>query len=749
MQSTVFGLVKSCVSATRSTSIRRHLESMTQSHYIHGTSPAEQERLSLLNDLLNAASLRAMRLRPGDRVLDLGSGLGQLTRAMSRQVHPDGLVIGIERDEEQLTEAQRLARAAGRGTPVEFRLGEAENLPLAENEWQSFDVAHARFVLEHLADPQKAVETMFRAVRPGGRIILEDDNHELLRLWPPLAQIDDLWQAYIETWRVLGNDPHVGRRLTTLLSTAGAQPRRSDMLFFGGCAGESSFKAYVTNFSGILQGAREAMVEATGWTDESISEALDAFREWSRRDDAVLWYATCWAEGVKPGRRADGEGVTEEGVRRGASNMTDGPQAELAERLEAHPHTTMLEFLAESAEDLSSTLRLEEVFEKIAERVRLLLDSHLFCILLWNEEEQLLEHSYSLKFGEHIEQKGGFPLGYGLCGAAAKDLKPIRVANVQEDPRYVRFRHAEVEVRSELAIPLISHGRLVGVLDLESVEYDSFTAEHERTLSALASHIGSALENARLYETVHREERRLEEDLSAARKIQSGLLPQRPPRIETLEVGFAHQAAWELSGDFFDFLEYPDGRLVVAVGDVAGKGTAAALLASLSVGILRNQVLESRGRPSEILEKMNHQLRDLNIEHRFVALLLGIYEPDSRRLRLSDSGVPQPLLLRNGEPETVDVSGIPLGRLEDLTYGEEIISLRPGDVVIFLSDGVEDCVDTAGAEFGRERVEEVLLSMAGRSAQEIADALVAATEEHCLGGAGELDDRTIVVLKAR
>ena len=107
---------------------------MTQSHYIHGTSPEEQERLSLLNDLLNAASLRAMRLRPGDRVLDLGSGLGQLTRAMSRQVHPDGLVIGIERDEEQLTEAQRLARAAGRGTPVEFRQGEAEDLPLAENE---------------------------------------------------------------------------------------------------------------------------------------------------------------------------------------------------------------------------------------------------------------------------------------------------------------------------------------------------------------------------------------------------------------------------------------------------------------------------------------------------------------------------------------------------------------------------------------------------------------------------------------
>jgi len=409
----------------------------------------------------------------------------------------------------------------------------------------------------------------------------------------------------------------------------------------------------------------------------------------------------------------------------------------------------MLEFLAESAEDLSSTLRLEEVFEKIAGRVRLLLDAHLFCILLWNEEEQLLEHSYSLKFGEHIEQEGGFPLGYGLCGAAAKDRKPIRVANVLEDPRYVRFRHAEVQVRSELAIPLISHGRLVGVLDLESVEHDSFTAEHERTLSALASHIGAALENARLYETVRREEKRLEEDLSAARKIQAGLLPQGAPKSRTLDVGFSHQAAWELSGDFFDFLEYPDGRLAVAVGDVAGKGTAAALLASLSVGILRNQVLQSRGRPSEILKRMNHQLRDLNIEHRFVALLLGVYEPDSRRLRLSDSGVPQPLLLTDGELREVNVSGVPLGRLEDLTYTEEIISLRPGDVVVLVSDGVEDCIDSQGRAFGREGVEKTLGPVAEGSAQEIADALVAATSEHSLGGDGELDDRTIVVLKAR
>jgi serine phosphatase RsbU (regulator of sigma subunit)/ubiquinone/menaquinone biosynthesis C-methylase UbiE len=723
------------------------------SQYIHGTSPEEQERLSLLNDLLNAASLRAMRLQPGQRVLDLGSGLGQLTRAMARQVQPDGLVVGIERAEDQLKEARRRARQSGSSISVEFRQGEAETLPLTHTEWGSFDVVHARFVLEHLSDPQAVVRAMTRAVRPGGRIILEDDNHELLRLWPPCPEVEALWQAYIDAWKQLGNDPYVGRRLTTLLRRAGAEPRRSDMLFFGGSAGEASFGAYVANFVGILEGARQTIVEETDWTASRIEEALRTFGEWSQLDDAVLWYATCWAEGQRPG--AVVEGVSSEMVEaaESAAEVPDlavsAPRAELAERLESAPYRTMLEFLAESAADLSSTLRLEEVFQKIADRVRLLLDAHLLCILLWNDEEQVLEHSYSLKFGEHIEQHGGFPLGYGLSGCAAQDRMPIRVPDVLEDPRYVRFRHAEVEVRSELAIPLIANGRLIGVLDLESVEYDAFTLEHERTLLALGSHIAAALENARLYETVRREERRLEEDLSAARKIQGGLLPQSAPGHAVLDIGFAHHPAWELSGDFFDVLEYADGRLAVALGDVAGKGTAAALLASLSIGILRSQVLQSRGRPSEILQKMNVQLRELNIEHRFVALLLAVFEPDAMRLRISDSGVPQPLLIRRGQAQVVDVTGVPLGRLEDLTYREELIPIIPGDVVVLVSDGVEDCVAIDRKPFGRERIERVAIETAHGSAQQIADALLAASEDYSLGSDGEMDDRTIVVMKAR
>lgn len=709
--------------------------------YIHGTSAEEQDRLSMLNELLNASSLRAMRLRPGDRVLDLGSGLGQLTRAMAHQVQPDGRVVGVERDRFQLESAGRLSRNARQAGLVEFREGEVTDLPLEQDEWGIFDVVHARFLLEHLPEPEKAVKVMVRAARPGGRIILEDDNHDLLRLWPPLPAVERLWEAYIRAWQHLGNDPFVGRRLMTLLQRSGAEPRRSDMLFFGSCSGESAFEAYVRNFAGLLDGARQAILEAANLADEEIDTALAAFEIWRRQPDATLWYATCWAEGVRPGDSAAEARLDRV---RGSSRRSKAGESEI--KLDSC--RGMLDFLSESAEDLSSTLRLDQVFRKIAQRVQLLLDSHLFCVLLWNEEEQILEHSYSLKFGEQIEQEGGFPLGYGLSGSAAKELRSIRVADVRMDPRYVRFRHAEVEVRSELAVPLISQGRLVGVLDLESVELEAFTAEHERALVALASHMATALENARLYEKVRREERRLEQELAAARKIQRGLFPRQSPEGRGLQIGFAHHAAKELSGDFVDFLEYPDGRFAIALGDVAGKGTAAALLASLAVGILRGQILQSRGRPGEILGQMNQHLRKLNIEHRFVALLLAIYEPDSRRVRLSDSGVPQPMRLRRDRAETIDISGLPLGRIEDVEYREEIVGLAPGDVLVLLSDGVEDCLGSDDEPFGRDGVGRVLQGARQGAAQQIADTILAAAEEHCQGRNRELDDRTVVVLKA-
>lgn len=269
------------------------------SHYVHGTDADEQHRLSQLNDLLNEGSIRELRLQGGESILDLGCGTGQLTRRMAAAAGPRGRVVAIDRSTQQLEQARRLTDP---GEPIEYRAGDVLALDLAESEWGSFDVAHTRFLLEHLPDPLLVVRAMVRAVKPGGRVLLEDEDHEILRLWPEPDGFVETWEAYIESYRRAGNDPHVGKRMIELLRRAGAEPTRNACIWFGCAAGDPMFPTWVENLLGVVRGAR-ASILATGRLEESRFEAvLESVRAWGRRDDASSWYFMGLAEGRRPAR---------------------------------------------------------------------------------------------------------------------------------------------------------------------------------------------------------------------------------------------------------------------------------------------------------------------------------------------------------------------------------------------------------------------------------------------------------------
>jgi SAM-dependent methyltransferase len=153
--------------------------------YVHGTDPEEQRRLADLNHLINRASLTAIAPPAGERLVDFGCGLGQFARDFARAAGV--AAVGIERSSEQLARAAALDRADGDAALVEFRPGDALAPPLRDEEWGTFDVAHARFLLEHVPDPAAVVRGMVAAVRPGGRVVLSDDDHALLRLHPEPA----------------------------------------------------------------------------------------------------------------------------------------------------------------------------------------------------------------------------------------------------------------------------------------------------------------------------------------------------------------------------------------------------------------------------------------------------------------------------------------------------------------------------------------------------------------------------------
>jgi ubiquinone/menaquinone biosynthesis C-methylase UbiE len=265
-------------------------------NYIHGTSLEEQERLSRLNDLLNEKSLRKLALKRGDCVLDVGAGLGQLTFEMARQTGVR--VVAVESSPTQIDEATRRAESAGCRELLDLRNGDARALPLSATERGSFDVAHARFLLEHVPEPLQVVREMVSAVKLGGRIVLEDDDHDVMRLWPEPAGFTRVWHAYMRCFDRMGNDPIVGRRLVQLLVKAGARPRRNTWVFFGSCAGQADFRGFAENLINVVAQARDIVVPI-GIEHRELDAVIERMVAWADLPDAALWYAMSWAEGVR------------------------------------------------------------------------------------------------------------------------------------------------------------------------------------------------------------------------------------------------------------------------------------------------------------------------------------------------------------------------------------------------------------------------------------------------------------------
>ena len=265
------------------------------SHYIHGSDPAEQSRLSRLNDLINARCFPKLKLEDRFRILDVGSGLGQLTCRMSEAVGPDGFCLGIERDANQLSVARKNHAAPN----LEFRQGDALDLPLTSRELESFDFAHARFLLEHLSDPAKAVSEMVKSLKPGGRIFLADDDHQSLTLFPEPIGFHALWLAYMASYVEVGNDPFVGRKLTKFLVDQGVGNVRNDVVFFGDCAGTETFPLFVDNLIGVISTSHDVMITSRLISDREYQSGIKGIRDWSSLPHAAIWYTICVADGIR------------------------------------------------------------------------------------------------------------------------------------------------------------------------------------------------------------------------------------------------------------------------------------------------------------------------------------------------------------------------------------------------------------------------------------------------------------------
>ncbi len=400
-----------------------------------------------------------------------------------------------------------------------------------------------------------------------------------------------------------------------------------------------------------------------------------------------------------------------------------------------------LRALSRISHEFASILDLDELLGKIAETVRSLINYDAFSILLVDEQHKVLRHRVSVRHDQRVKIDN-VHLGKGITGAAAESREPVRVDDALADPRYIA---SHPDMRSEVAIPLIVHDRVVGVMDLESDRLAFFTEDHVRTLSLLAPQIATSVENARLYEEVAQRQRRVEEDLKAARELQTWLLPTDPPDLANLDVAVGLRPAREISGDIYDFSEHDDDHATLAFGDVSGKGAAAALYGSLISGILRSAVRRRRS-PAALLKVLNDALVARKVEARYVTMLVMLWHPQTRQFEMANAGSLPPLICRAGEILKLRVEGVPLGLLPDRDYEEISFQAQTGDIIVLFSDGISDHLNPAGQEYGRWRLANVVRGHSKRSAQQLLDAIFADLDRF---NPELFDDQTVVVLKVK
>ncbi len=426
-----------------------------------------------------------------------------------------------------------------------------------------------------------------------------------------------------------------------------------------------------------------------------------------------------------------------------ASRMAVGIEnARLHTRTTRQARTLLL--LNEIARELTSILNVDSLLARIAELLRRLIDYQMFSILMVDETGEKLQHRFALRFNENIHLKHDIPLGMGLVGAAAQDKEAVLVPDVSKDSRYILLNP---ETRSELAVPLIYKDNVIGVLDLEHTRRGFFTEDHKRTVTTLAAQVAIALENARLYEQIAKQEQRLERDLALARELQFRLLPQKHPKLPNLEVAAKFLPARAIGGDLYDFLNYSLNRLGVIIGDVSGKGAPAAIYAALVSGIVRSHAPIEPG-PAEMLSAVNNSLGERRIEGQYVSIIYVVWDDARRTLQVANSGLPRPLYCHDGKIEPIEASGLPLGLFDDADYEEYTFRAKPGDMFVFLSDGILDARNKAGDMFGRHRVEEVVKGCVEKSAECVVTSLFKAVAKYS-AGVESFDDQTVVAIKVK
>jgi phosphoserine phosphatase RsbU/P len=411
----------------------------------------------------------------------------------------------------------------------------------------------------------------------------------------------------------------------------------------------------------------------------------------------------------------------------------------------AGDHGDLLALISKVGVTLLSSATLDETLGQVARLVFEAVPAER-CLIMLREGEQGDLKIRAAEMRDRRPEVGEVRVSRTIIEEVVNQGRSVLTSDAQHDPRFKSSTVTFQGIRSVLAVPLGVGERIFGMIYADSpLATSRFSEDHLKVLTTLGSVAAIRVENTRLIEE-HLEQQSFERELQLAREIQQRFQPTAPPSVPGFELQGISFPSYQIGGDYYDFILCADGRLVVALGDVSGKGTSAALLMSSLHAAVHAQVASCRP-ITETIGAVNRYLADNTPANRFVTLFYAELDPLTGSLSFINAGHNPPIIAHEGgKLETLGAGGLPLGILPDFDYREGRTQLRPGDVLIAYSDGVTETQNPAGEEFGTMRLQEVITQNLDRSAAALRDKIEAALSAFAQGTPA-VDDITLVIVK--
>lgn len=406
-----------------------------------------------------------------------------------------------------------------------------------------------------------------------------------------------------------------------------------------------------------------------------------------------------------------------------------------------------LETLYRVSQALTSTLDLEAVLNTVIDQVILVTKAERGFLMI-GDRPQDLRFKAARGIDQQLINDAEFQVSRGILTRVAETARPVVTSDAQhEDWLSGRQSVMALKLRSIMCAPLLLKGCMTGLVYVDNrMQAGIFQPADLELLQAVANTAAVAIENARLHQQALARAR-LERELEVAQLVQASLIPQCVPAVTGFELGALWRSAYEVAGDFYDFVLRPDGEMGVVIGDVTDKGVPAAFFMALA----RTTVRASLAAPADAgacLQQANRLLCADAASGMFVTLFYVGLQPGSPRLVCVNAGHNPPLLLRRGEAGVIRTSqpSLPLGIDEAAQYASAAMEVEPGDVLLLYTDGIVDAENRQGEPFGTDRLRSTLRQHAGLPAQALCGAIEQDVLQHA-GGQPALDDLTLVVLR--